>query len=503
MIKTYFSLILVFLTSCSTVNNYVSHSALDSCPIKMDDEKFNERVSDSYDDRLIVSAMEYEKMINSRIVREIYEALDAIKAKQTHEENIESVATDVVKLMKSEIKNHKAIAEYIKQSDSLDYGISSKDRVVNFIGKVSVENIERGISLFSKYKKDFILGSIPKSMILDGDRVYFCKKEKNIISGDVDINAVLHILHSVYATIDQNGFKAKIKGKSFISSSYSFKVLPLPRKFVVSDAYLQTQNSIYVDKLNNVNSYGFILANVAYDEIYEFSKKARKEFSDDIKYSPWYSQLFNINSRVNQERMLAFYRIKNGEDYIAANIANSIADYSDFITNFDTVKITNDKKQIKPGQIILFRDFVKTSTDVDQIVNGNDGTIGLIMDYDPIDKTALILTDRENVGSKKVGLGFDVVSLNSSIVNRKYFIFTPKKGSVDFDKKFSNNFENSFSEPNGPQKDVDEKNAKEMNQIAQDDYNIVASDEVSIITKEHKLDDDKKSDSSKSLVVKK
>lgn len=434
MLKT-IAIIGIFLaSSCSTVNNYLGKKSIDSCPYLLDDQIFDHRTSEDMNIDSMKSAVVYEKYINGLILSDINNLLSDIKAKSASAEYIKNLKLNIKNIIRSEITIHRGLANYLKTVDGKEFG--DNEGKINFISIIEnsvIPNLEYSVELFSKHSEIFLSGELPESIVVDGELVYLCSKNLNMISGTKRLNSLAYLLYIIKNNL-YGDLGIKAHNDKFVNKSYLAKYIPLPKKFIVSDAFHDIEKSIFLMKTSkNANSrYAMITLSSGYHEAFNISRSFNPEVSSEAKYIPWYSAIFNVDPFVTQDMMLAFYRIKYEYDYINAGIVNKLNYYNQFIDNFEPIDLKNPKKQIKAGQLVLVKNFIKTSIDLSDVINGTAGTLGLIMDYDYQNKTIIVFTDKVNTfGGWKSGVGFDVISIDPSFANsRSIFVFNPKKNAI-------------------------------------------------------------------------
>jgi len=413
---------LIALPSCSSVDKKISSFTKGYCQYKLNNNLFDIQVSENYNQPNVKIALNYEAKFNKQITQEIKSLLNLVKSHNISNIDFYDIKQKVTTRMKNEITFHKKLAEYLKNSDIEIY---KDEAVIEFIENYAVNDIHSGVIFLNKYYKNLLNGELPPSITLNQEKVYFCDENQKIILGKKQLNGIFHLLLNIALELESSElYNLKLNGEKYKNTSIILSEIPLPRKFITSDIYPQMKNSKYLSKTSNSSQVTFTIGTIGYDGMYSIMK-TKYQNNPKFKNLPWYINAFQLNQEITPEFLLWSHRMFFKYDYIPAFFVNKLAIYESLIEKFNPIKIKNLKKDIKPGQLILVKNFSKTSVIKENIINGIDSLVGTVMDYDDATNTVIILTEHYNSNNKKLGLGYDIISLQSSIANKGIFLFNP------------------------------------------------------------------------------
>ncbi|QED23738.1 hypothetical protein [Candidatus Deianiraea vastatrix] len=420
---SYFKILIctLCLTSCAKFYNSASNLSANSCQILLNQSIFENRVSDSYNDKIIKDTIEYEKSQANQNQAEIVFLLEKIKAKQISDDEKKLLRIEINERMKREIEYYKAFLQYFSSNDSAVYKNST-----SLIEGV-IEDMEIARSIFNQNYKSILSGEMPSRYNMSGDSIFFCNANKKQILGKRDINAMMHIALNIVSEIYKLNIDGILmNGEKYITESSILKQIPLPRKFSTTDSYTKGKSSFYLVK-KNLSTSSLIVPTTGHDGANELIK-IKYQNQQKGKNLPFYANIFKLNQDITPEFIIWSYRMFFKEGYIPAIFLTKLGSYDEFMDKFKPIKIKSIAKSIKPGQLIVISRSIKTDCRLESVVNyGNDHIVGIVMDYDINNKDILILTEYGLIKKlDKIGLGYDSISeISSGIIDQKIYLFEP------------------------------------------------------------------------------
>lgn len=419
--------LLLFITSCNYLTIKMLDSSYEKCPYGIDNAFFEEVVSDSYDLKTIKLGMSYESMYNNKIRDEIIFLLDVIKKKEVKRIDYNSLRIEIVKKINNDINSMSVLSKYISKVKKTHYANQDID---SFIDGYVISDIKNAADIITKHFDNIIEGNLPNNFSISGERVYFCNKDKSVIRiGSRNINALSYALLSTISYIYKKPIKdikeLKMNGEKYTKSTSIAKLINLPKNFAIDEAYNEFRRSTYFYQDSNNYSGSLLLIHpgyIGFDNIISDDDKKERPY----QYSPWYVNAFKMNQDMDQDVLLWSHKFYTKDSYIPSFFFDRIATYEDLVSKFKPITIKNLKKDIRPGQIVLIKDFPSSSDSEQRLLDGYEGILVLIMDYDQKNQTILGLTEYSSQNTDKVGLGYDVISIDSSMLTkRKLFLFEP------------------------------------------------------------------------------
>ncbi len=418
-------IICVAFTACSnnSISKYVSDYALDSCPTNLDDAIFDTQVADSYSLPIIQSAMEYEKTQNDKIRRNILALTKLIRNKAPDPKDFPLLKKQISERIEKNLESFRAM------QTCLEEGEIGGEYISKITTNETYEDMLTASRMIYSSHRQILNGELPQNITIQEGKVFFCSmdKYKNIALGKRQINSLIHaLIATIEVLYNTNASAIKLNGLDVSEDSGIFTLAKLPRKLIVSNCWPKARNSTYIysEKSNLAENY-LMLIGTSYSGI-----KNKNTFSVGSQYNPWYVNSFKLSSNITPHYLLWSHRFFLKQGYIPANFANTLGSYNELISQFEPVEIKNNK-YIQPGFLVVIRNFCNTSTQKEYIINGVDGVVGLVMDYDQASGNMIILTEYQNfTGTNKSGLGYDTISLKpGKILNKELHFFRPKNNT--------------------------------------------------------------------------